>query len=1670
MQKAAVTFESGINMDIGKKFYTYDDAFAATTEYYSGDILASSTVVKKYLLRDKAGNFLEKTPDDMHTRLALEFARIEKKMNPSCNEATYFRRVRELLNRFEKIVPQGSPLSGIGNKHQVQSLSNCFVIPPPETDSMWGVMQTAHRLAEVLKRRGGCVEENTIIVTKRGLLPIKAVKIGDEVLSFNIETGADEYRVVTDMFESVVEINEQVELIYENGTKLKTSCKHPVLTVTSAGYEYVEPRSMHGNEFGIIPSPAHFSLGKFDEKLANLGWLIGAHHGDGTLGETKVNKYEKAYRCRILGDNEAVVKVYAQRLNQLLGSTALYKKSTRQAHKTDIWEYTCNENNLMKDFADPYLDGLIGRKAYTVVPSKFIMGNNLWVPYLAGLIDTDGHVKKDGSIHLTSVSKNLISQLAEILSANGIRYNTFTKRTKRANESDNYALSIYNNERNFILQLSKYMVHDKKVYRLLNASDKCYSHTKTITDIEIEGVLKLYELQLFKRDHDCNLSAAICFLRKNQKIGIGFLNTLVNHQLLSESKRTEILQRCKLKDIRNDASVKYKYIDINVEHNHNYYAGNNGLINIHNCGFDLSTLRPHGSRVNNAALKSTGTPTFSDFFSFITRMIGQSGRNGALMLTLDVKHPDAERFATMKHDMTKVTGANVSLKISDEFMRAVEADTDFIQQFPVDAPLEKAVVVNTIRARDLWKVIVTSATNTAEPGVLFWDTICRELPADYYPGFKTSSTNPCLTGDMKLLTENGYISLEKLWEESRILYSEINSFTDLPRLKIINSSGLVDATAVYKTSDSASVFEVTFDNGTSIKATSSHTFILENGDRVQLEGLKVGDEVPLIDASGNFGPVSNQAYARSAGWVIGDGSISEEKGQQRAHVNAWDGDIQDATPTLRKDLLKIYDGFNKSTNQNPSYEFVGKPHKGFNYLRANVKSSVLGGMMKEDGLTPGDKHKIPESIWMSDKKTIAAFLNGLFSADGSVQINNSRECISVRLWQASNEKPELILGCQLLLSQYGIKCSVSLRRKASKQLMNDGKGGEKLYNRKPGWELIISGRHNCQIFGEEIGFIQQYKNDKLREWLASHLGSNNSIVKWGTKVKSIEYIGEEPTYCLTEFESNEICINGIRIGQCAELPLSPYDSCRLISNNLSGWVKNPYTEKAHFDFEEYYEDTKIAQRMSDGLVELELEVVEKIVDVATDEPEKEMWRKIHYYAQTGRRTGLGTHGLGDTLLALGVKYDSNAAIEVCHKIYSTHRDSSYTSSVEMAKERGPFPIWDWKTDIKCPFIQRLPDGLKTQIKKHGRRNISNLTVAPTGSIAIASQTSSGIEPAFRWVYDRRVKITHTDIGSPVDFVDAVGDKWTMFRVLHPAIKNYFKAIGQECPIKEGRNFEIGTESAHKALQKILPEHFVTSDTIDYMKGVELQSVIQSMIDHGLSKTCNMPKGTTIQQVADVYFSAWKQSLKGFTIYVDGSRDGVLVTTDTEKEKSDKADKRPEKIIDTYAPKRSRSLPAEIHHTKVRGNEWQVIVGMMDGRPYELFAGQGLLLPKARTVEEAWIVKKGPKKYCLDVRIKDNGVEEVGDLCEVYDNEEQRVITRTVCTSLRHGVPVEFVMRDLLSHEGNITDYASALARVLKKYVSRPSLMVKSCMQCGGTEFAMVESCPQCVQCGWAKCN
>ena len=707
-------------------------------------------------------------------------------------------------------------------------------------------------------------------------------------------------------------------------------------------------------------------------------------------------------------------------------------------------------------------------------------------------------------------------------------------------------------------------------------------------------------------------------------------------------------------------------------------------------GHDLSHIRPTGSPVLNSALTSTGVVPFMERYSNSTREVAQDGRRGALMLSISIKHPDAERFIDAKLESGKVTGANVSVRINDEFMDAVVNNKPYVQQYPIES--DNPVYKKEIDARELWNKIVHNAWKSAEPGVLFWDTISRESVADSYAdqGFRTVSTNPC-----------------------------------------------------------------------------------------------------------------------------------------------------------------------------------------------------------------------------------------------------------------------------------------------------------------------------------------------------------------------------------------------------GEIPLCPYDSCRLLAINLYGYVENPFTDDANFNFSLFKSHVQKAQRIMDDIIDLEIEKVDAILAKIDSDPEEEeiksvektLWNKIRTKAIEGRRTGVGITAEGDMLAALGLRYGSENAVDFSIEIHKTIALEAYRSSTIMARERGPFEIFDAQKEKDNPFILRIrneDEGLYEDMVKYGRRNISLLTIAPTGTTSLMTQTTSGIEPVFLPVYKRRRKVNPNDKGARISFVDEVGDSWEEYNVFHHKFITWLEANGYDAA-------EIKTWDDEKIAQLVeaSPYYKATSNDVDWEAKVKMQGDIQKWVDHSISVTINLPENVKEDLVGKLYVTAWQSGCKGVTVYRDGSRSGVLI--------SNKKEKKEETVFEEkQKPNRPRVLEADILRFLHNKEKWIAFVGIKDGVPYEIFTGlqDDEMFPIPKSITKGNIIKNksedGETRYDFEYTDKYGYKNTLGGLSHQFEKEYWNY-AKLISGVLRHGMPIEDVLdlvNSLRLDSETINTWTAGVSRALKKYVkdgTRVDGKVK-CSECDSTDLVYEEGCLKCNTCGHSKCG
>tara|TARA_R110000744_G_scaffold15480_5_gene43072 strand:- start:331 stop:2985 length:2655 start_codon:yes stop_codon:yes gene_type:complete len=566
----------------------------------------------------------------------------------------------------------------------------------------------------------------------------------------------------------------------------------------------------------------------------------------------------------------------------------------------------------------------------------------------------------------------------------------------------------------------------------------------------------------------------------------------------------------------------------------------------------------------------------------------------------------------------------------------------------------------------------------------------------------------------------------------------------------------------------------------------------------------------------------------------------------------------------------------------------------------------------------------------------------------------------------------------------------------------------------------------------------------------------------------------------------------ITTNPCSEIGMQPYDACRLIAHNLFHYVTNPFTKDAEFDFALFYTHNYEAMRLSDDLIDLEVEHIDRILmklggdidkEVATGELSREevnqnysvevkLWNKVRKTALASRRTGLGITGLGDTLAALGLKYDSDEGLEMIESIMHAKMESELDCTIDMSILRGTFEGWD--KDIEFDLIASnelvgnnsfynfiAEDFTKHADKmyKYGRRNVSWSTVAPTGSLSIIakaithSNISSGLEPVFAPYYMRRKKVNPGQEGSRVDFTDQNGDTWQEYAVVMGAFKDWYVIAthSQHCPNLAVKALEGATSEQMEAIYKESPWFGSTANDINWVRRVEIQSVIQKYITHSISSTINLPEDVTEAEVTEIYLQSWKMGLKGITVYRDGSRSGVLVSNENK-------DRSTFDYVD--AAKRPKSLPCDIHTTVSKGTKWNVIVGLFHYKPYEVFA-----IPYFTDVKSGELTKINKGRYDLNVEGKTYS-EDITS--EMTSGEE--VITRLVSTSLRHGADVKFLTEQLNKSNGDITSFGKAISRVIKKYIPEGSKSTVVCNDCGSENVIFQEGCSSCKDCGSSKCG
>lgn len=1026
-------------------------------------------------------------------------------------------------------------------------------------------------------------------------------------------------------------------------------------------------------------------------------------------------------------------------------------------------------------------------------------------------------------------------------------------------------------------------------------------------------------------------------------------------------------------------------------------------------GIDLSNLRPSGSATRNSARSSTGISTWMERYSNSIREVGQNARRGALMLTLSIHHPDIETFISIKNDDTKVTGANISIRLSDEFLKAVENNENYELRFPVDSATPE--VSKTVSAKQIWDKIIHSAWFRAEPGLLFWDNFTKFTPADYYEDYKSKGTNPSLRAGTLVLTDSGPKTIDSLSD------TEFN---------VVNMDGGLSKARCKLSGINQSLYEVRLKSGFSYYATKEHRWATQSIEKTTVT-LEPGDKLPILKRYQPFnGILGDLDDGFLIGWFLGDGWLVKRKdnGKNQYGFICSTDDQENGVNEKIIDILK--------RKVNYTGDFSQRERNGSIWYELNTVSKQLDEYMDKFFNPTKETGIATELMCNMSSEFVKGLICGYLSSDGYVE--------SAKKITFTSKHNKLLADISEILGFYGIRTHLYTSATRNIKFPN-GKIYDKSYTR---YDLKISDGPSKKHFASIFSSLIKSKQDNLDKIKTTDYGKRKFDYN---EVESVSLTKlQENVWDITVDDQREcFSLSHCFTHNCSEINLSPLDSCRLLCQNLYSYVINPFTDNAYFDYGLFKHHAKIAQRLMDDLVDLESECIDRIINKIENDPEPDsvknnelnMWLKIKKNNDEGRRTGTGITALGDTLAALGIKYGSEESIIVTEEIYKTLKLGCYESSVEMAEKLGAFKDWDYNAEKECPFIQRIETEdkeLYDRMSRVGRRNIALLTTAPTGTVSCLTRTTSGIEPAFMLSYTRRKKINPNDQNTRVDFVDKLGDKWQEFTVYHPKVVEWMKITGKT-DVKES------------------PWWNCCSEDINWVNRVKMQAVAQKHVCHAISSTVNLPESVSQEEVAKIYETAWKSGCKGITVYRKNCRTGVLIDKkEVEHKKEENAQKRPQKV------------PGDVYHIKVKGQDYFVIVGLLEDEPYEIFAGKNGHLDKKYKHGIINKTKRGEYQLICDEEVVCQNIANL-----VTENEEG--LTRLLSTSLRHGVPLHYVAHQLEKVEGDMQSFAKSVARALKKYIKDgEKISGESCPSCKSENLVRQEGCVTCLSCGNSKCG
>ncbi|MGL5714913.1 MAG: LAGLIDADG family homing endonuclease [Paraclostridium sp.] len=970
------------------------------------------------------------------------------------------------------------------------------------------------------------------------------------------------------------------------------------------------------------------------------------------------------------------------------------------------------------------------------------------------------------------------------------------------------------------------------------------------------------------------------------------------------------------------------------------------------CGIDLSKLRPTGSRINNAAKYTTGATSFMDLFDLTTSTISQNGRRGALMISMDINHPDIEDFIKIKSDLSRITKANISVRMSHEFMQAVKNNETYELSFEIKETGE--VIKKSINARELFEDLCRRNHDMAEPGMLFWDNITNWNLLVNDDEFEYAGTNPCVTGDTPILTDKGHIRIDSLVGKKVNVWNGYEFSEVEPRVTGVNQK----------------ILNVELSNGRTLKCTPYHKFILEDGTRVEAKDLQINDklikhDLPVIEGSENL------PHAYTQGAFSGDGfSCSDRKSK---YITLYEG---------KRHLARWLN----ILSQRESSE---------------LRDTYRVGVEYDKDFVPSNMYKVTDRLnWLA----------GLIDTNGST---TSDGCVSI-----SSIDKSFLLETQLMLQTLGCSSIVSVMREAGNRSLPDGKGGYKEYFCQESYRLLISNYNVNKLLN--IGLVCSRVN------LTSNDKTCKSRFTYIVNITEQEAI-EEKVYCFNEPKNHSGIFNGVITAQCAEEPLPAGGSCLLGSVILSTFVEN-----GEFNFERF-RDT-----VSNSVVALN-DVLDEGLPLHPLEEQRESvakWRQI----------GLGIMAFGDMLIKMGITYGSEEAVKVSDEIASCMIDTAIRTSALLAKEQGVYPGYKEEAIVTSPFfIENTSAETKDLVYKYGLRNSQLLTIAPTGTLSTFLRTSGGIEPNFAFSYNRKTESLHGE------------DRF--YKVMAPIAQEYMETNGIE-------------------KEEDLPEFFVTAQNLDPLKRVDMQAVWQRRIDAAISSTVNLVNETTVEEVENIYMTAWEKGLKGITVYRAGcSREGIL-TIEPKKDVTKAQETAPEPT--TELPRGIMKQVAEdtVYYPKpliIGCGKLKLMIGYSEEEGtiqdlYVIKSGSGGCEKNIQAVAiyMSAILRMGGDIFTLENSIR--GVSGCTSFATARSNGKP-VSDGSTCSSAILGILKKFHQEKEINGKPVVVREVTSIEDELKEDVLLVEVAKNeiTCPECK-TPIEVSGGCYSCRNCGYSKCD